>query len=1708
MSKRRIASRASSVATESSEEYITPDVAPSTRKRKKLDGSEQCQQCYDAIRNFKKEDGTTICDVFVRVPKRRTMPEYYEVVTDPIDLLKIQQKIKTDGYSSLTELQTDIELLVENAKAFYKPDSEEYEDAVTLWEVFQTQKKKVEETNGSGKSSVEPVEDEPKGKTKPPTSSRPRRTTTLSAQNGDDDDIDVYEELFAAVMTATDTDDRPLHTMFQLLPSKKLYPEYYQVIEHPIDLKFIANKIQTNAYENLTEMEKDLSQMTKNACLFNKPGSQIYKDAKTLRKIFTSKKIELESGRSIKTQQNKKPSQALSAQIAALEDEQDGTDDENNEEEDEDEGPMRQLFDILYNTATTNGAPLGESFWKLPNKRFNPDYYTTIKKPISMGQIRNKMIKGEYANITDMTSDLFLMLDNAKKWFPSTNRVYKDAEKMRKLLNQKLVDGSLDQDDSDEENESEEEEESEEESSEDEQIIKKPTRKSSIASSTPAKPLLPASGSKSVANNPAMKKKLLAIHEHLIDFTVDGRAICINFLEKPSKKLYPDYYKVIAEPIDMQIIENRITQDKYETLDDVLADYQLLFSNCRKYNEVKSQIYQDANTLEKALKKQIRELSGVPERKSIQRPHPSSPRTPKRPRIVTQRCQQLFETIRDYKEPKAKRQLSTIFLKLPSKADYPDYYEIIKHPIDMDRIQAKINKYNSLDEIVQDFALMFENACTYNEPDSQIYKDALALQQICAQTKQKLRDMDNLIPDVQSAVQEILLSLFTAVYNLEDEEGRCLSDSLAELPEYDQDGDEGDKKVRAISLDLIKRRLDKGLYKRLDAFQEDLFMVLDRARRLSRTDSQVFEDSIEMQLVFLKKRDELCKNGDILQSPALLYTISQFNSAVEELRQSKQLEEQKDEAPSTEEETSQEPLNVQEPGESMTIDEQKYSPGDFVYYELPENDVPGIIYITRLYTDSENVQMMEGNTFFRPYETYHIPTRRFMEQEVFKTDQHLSVPLSKIKGRCFVMCIRDYIQKKPEGFEDKDVYVCESRYQTRARSFKKIKIWNNFNADVRFTTREEPLEINRVQSVFKNKSKEKEAPKEEINFELDLALDTLEKQRPNVVLNVEGAEDGNTYYEQFNTVAAGVVKTGDFVYVATEAGKQCVAQICSIWESKEGKSFFRGPWLLNPLEIPSSLIQTCYKQELMLSTVQETTQTASIVGRCCVLEYLDYSTRRATEIPESDVFICESIYDEMKKQLNKISQPGAIRKFTHSKSVTPDEIYHFKRAITPQKDMKIENGELVCVNDTSATEDDLDASLPDTPNNSQSSYISTPNNKNKPGGRHNRGKVVTGYILYSSEQRKDRCELNPGMSFGEISRMLGDEWRNMDQKDRSVWEDKAAKLNEAAKIKWREENAHLMNQPPDPNALTPGQGFLQNRENPIPNQIFDCRWRKCDFQFEDPADLLDHCITEKDGCLQRHLNQTDEKPEFYCLWRSCVRFKRGAPPFPNSMRLLKHVRDIHVYKHMGKMVKPHDRNKNFVPRRTPLLPKPKIENDLLMSPLSHKQYMPPPPHQQPHMTHQIPNQMGYYPPQQQPGQQQFMQHPAYQPYANGQQMLTQVPNQTAFAPQMQQPSLLQFAAPQPDPLFVSVPPRPQRVLHSDAYIKYIEGLQANTPSITPYERAIEATEMETAPPLPVSRLPGHWLGKAGREKPDDVVNALWNLRNYMMKDVVQLYKSY
>lgn len=57
---------------------------------------------------------------------------------------------------------------------------------------------------------------------------------------------------------------------------------------------------------------------------------------------------------------------------------------------------------------------------------------------------------------------------------------------------------------------------------------------------------------------------------------------------------------------------------------------------------------------------------------------------------------------------------------------------------------------------------------------------------------------------------------------------------------------------------------------------------------------------------------------------------------------------------------------------------------------------------------------------------------------------------------------------------------------------------------------------------------------------------------------------------------------------------------------------------------------------------------------------------RPTEIPESDVYICTSVYDEINRQVKKLL-PDGLKKHVHGSAVTEDEIYYFTKLINVPK---------------------------------------------------------------------------------------------------------------------------------------------------------------------------------------------------------------------------------------------------------------------------------------------------------------------------------------------------------------------------------------------------------------------------------------------------------
>lgn len=60
------------------------------------------------------------------------------------------------------------------------------------------------------------------------------------------------------------------------------------------------------------------------------------------------------------------------------------------------------------------------------------------------------------------------------------------------------------------------------------------------------------------------------------------------------------------------------------------------------------------------------------------------------PAPLQRRLQELFLTIRDYRDTSG-RLLATPFMRLPSRADLPQYYEFIKKPIELEAICTKVN---------------------------------------------------------------------------------------------------------------------------------------------------------------------------------------------------------------------------------------------------------------------------------------------------------------------------------------------------------------------------------------------------------------------------------------------------------------------------------------------------------------------------------------------------------------------------------------------------------------------------------------------------------------------------------------------------------------------------------------------------------------------------------------------------------------------------------------------------------------------------------------------------------------------------------------------------------------------------------------------------------------------------------------------------------
>lgn len=70
-----------------------------------------------------------------------------------------------------------------------------------------------------------------------------------------------------------------------------------------------------------------------------------------------------------------------------------------------------------------------------------------------------------------------------------------------------------------------------------------------------------------------------------------GPPLCEPFWKLPSRRIYPDYYKEIKNPVSLEQIKRKLTNHAYGTVSEVAGDLNIMFENAKKYNIQTSKLY-------------------------------------------------------------------------------------------------------------------------------------------------------------------------------------------------------------------------------------------------------------------------------------------------------------------------------------------------------------------------------------------------------------------------------------------------------------------------------------------------------------------------------------------------------------------------------------------------------------------------------------------------------------------------------------------------------------------------------------------------------------------------------------------------------------------------------------------------------------------------------------------------------------------------------------------------------------------------------------------------------------------------------------------------------------------------------------------------------------------------------------------------------------
>lgn len=206
-----------------------------------------------------------------------------------------------------------------------------------------------------------------------------------------------------------------------------------------------------------------------------------------------------------------------------------------------------------------------------------------------------------------------------------------------------------------------------------------------------------------------------------------------------------------------------------------------------------------------------------------------------------------------------------------------------------------------------------------------------------------------------------------------------------------------------IAMDLIKKKAKRKKYQSVDQVLRDLDLMFDNAKSYNLEDSAVYRDAVDLQ-----------KEAKIIADQEKKKPDSDFADEDGKL-----------------------------PLPEILYNNEVWKVGDWIHLSNP-NDVtkPIVAQIYRTWQDPAGQKWINAVWYYRPEQTVHRYEKFFFENEVVKTGQYRDHKIEEVVDRCFVMFFTRFNKGRPRGFPaDKEVYVCEARYNEEKHKLNKIKTW-------------------------------------------------------------------------------------------------------------------------------------------------------------------------------------------------------------------------------------------------------------------------------------------------------------------------------------------------------------------------------------------------------------------------------------------------------------------------------------------------------------------------------------------------------------------------------------------------------------------------------------------------------------------------------------------